>query len=207
MRCLIEFAFNLQCVVGATQILPTALWSLFFMKDVPWFDGIFSVGRDWKLWSYPRFCYIEDISGKKFTRKSKWWYVGYKNKRWYMAICVNVGGKQRTLAIHRLVALTHIPNPDNLPMINHKNWITDDNRVENLEWCTAKENNLHKFRVLKRYHLVKPVAQYLWDKLIAEYACIQDAAIFTKAHPSKIWSCANKRKWYKTARWFIWKFI
>lgn len=48
--------------------------------------------------------------------------------------------KEKTLKIHRLVATAFIPNPDGLPLINHKNENKADNRVENLEWCDAKYN-------------------------------------------------------------------
>lgn len=59
-------------------------------------------------------------------------------------------GNRKYLRVHRIVAMTFIDNPNELPIVNHKNGIKDDNRVENLEWCTISQNTKHGFDVLGR---------------------------------------------------------
>lgn len=51
------------------------------------------------------------------------------------------------IKVHRIIAKTFIPNPDNKPQINHINGIKDDNRAENLEWVTNRENVIHSYKL------------------------------------------------------------
>lgn len=62
----------------------------------------------------------------------------------------DLDGKIHTVKVHRIIAQTFIPNPENKPMVNHINGIPNDNRVHNLEWSTASENSLHSYRITGR---------------------------------------------------------
>lgn len=71
-------------------------------------------------------------------------------KRGYMQVALwrdGIGPKQ---LVHRIVATAFIPNPDNKPQVNHINGNKADNRVENLEWATESENQVHRYKVLKK---------------------------------------------------------
>lgn len=61
----------------------------------------------------------------------------------YSAVNIHFQGKQKLCSVHRLIALTFIPNPENKPYVNHKDGNKNNNKVSNLEWCTHQENVDH----------------------------------------------------------------
>jgi hypothetical protein len=66
----------------------------------------------------------------------------------YDRVCLIYGGRQRCESVHRLVALAFIPNPQGLPQVNHKNGVKHDNRIENIEWISSRNNVLHSLYML-----------------------------------------------------------
>lgn len=64
----------------------------------------------------------------------------------YPAVNISNYKHKKTWKVHQLIARTFIENPNNYPVINHKNGIKTDNRAINLEWCTQKYNCLHAFK-------------------------------------------------------------
>ena len=66
----------------------------------------------------------------------------------YLRVSFRVGNKSKYYMIHRLVGIAFIPNNKNKPQINHKDKNRQNNRIDNLEWCTSLENVHHEFGIV-----------------------------------------------------------
>ena len=73
----------------------------------------------------------------------------------YFMVCLYKNKTHKYYLIHRLVALTFLPNPDNLPCVNHKDEDKTNNKVDNLEWCDHKYNSNYNGVLKKRSQRMK----------------------------------------------------
>jgi len=86
------------------------------------------------------------------------------NNKGYRRVTIYSNRKRKHLKISRLVAEAFLPNPLNLPEVNHKDGNRQNDNVDNLEWTTHRDNVLHSFRSNKRkspmqYAIMKAVAK------------------------------------------------
>lgn len=136
-----------------------------------------------------------------------------KNKNGYFDVFLyNKVSKRKIFMVHQLVALAFIPNPDNLPEVNHKDECKTNNNVSNLEWCSKSYNinyGTRNERVSKKNlnskDLSKPVKQFTKDGLfIKEYPSIMEAERQTGFYSTHISKCCKGR--YKQAYNYIWRY-
>ena len=86
------------------------------------------------------------------------------SKRVYIGLCIN--NKQKHMFLHRILAECFIPNPNNLPFVNHIDGNPLNNALSNLEWCTCSDNNKHAIATgLRPTKINKEIADIIRYKL------------------------------------------
>lgn len=123
----------------------------------------------------------------------------------YYRINLNKNHKNKIYSVHRLVAEAFIPNPDNLPCVNHKDEVRTNNRINNLEWCTHKYNSNYGTGSKRRS-----------EKLSKSIRCVETGKIYKsltevcKVHNlnlGNVSNVCNNKVGYKTAGGYHWEYI
>ena len=122
--------------------------------DIKGYEGLYQVSNLGRVKSLPKFTYSRCYPQLRKEKLLKPRFTG--KHRNYAQVRFNDG---KSYKVHRLVAQTFIPNPNNLPLVNHKDENTFNNCVDNLEWCTNQYNCQYSAKPLTelhKQHLRKP---------------------------------------------------
>lgn len=109
-------------------------------KEIKGYEGIYSISSFGNVKRHERS--VPSKNASRMVLKEKLLKI-HTNHRGYSYVVFGVNNKSQNYSIHRLIAEYFIPNPENKEQVNHINGIKSDNRIENLEWATRKENMVH----------------------------------------------------------------
>lgn len=174
-------------------------------KDIENYEGLYQVSNLGRIKSFPR---RYSRNKAPIIMKQRIDHKGYLQ----LSLCKN--GKEQNKKVHRLVAQGFIPNPNNLPQINHIDGVKTNNNVSNLEWCDNSYNQLHANRMgLNKHRLErvkevcnKPVAQLtLNDDLLNKYISLREASEKTGCNYKSMSACASGKT--KSSGGYKWKYI
>lgn len=127
-------------------------------KDIEGYEGFYQVSNFGTIKSLSRYIKFGNKTRYSNERILKF----HKDKDGYKKVILQKSGKAQNYLIHRLVAQAFIPNPDNKPQINHKDGDKQNNKVDNLEWCTPSENMIHAFKT-ELCQPSKPWLREIWE--------------------------------------------
>lgn len=109
-------------------------------KDIPGFKGRYQASNLGRIKS------IDWKSSRGFLRKGKIMKQCHEGNG-YLQLHIVTNNGSKMLSAHRLIAKAFLPTTEGKEFVNHKNGIKDDNRIENLEWCSKSENCKHSFEI------------------------------------------------------------
>jgi hypothetical protein len=156
------------------------------MVDIPGYEGLYAVTSCGKVWSYKK---------QKFKAQRL-------RKDGYMDINLYKDRKVKSFLVHRLVAQAYIPNPLGLSDINHLDENRTHNWVNNLQWCSHKDNNnygTHNERIAKAHS--KPVYCVELDKT---FPSLKSAGEELNIHSQNISACCKGKQ--KTTGGYHWRY-
>lgn len=163
-------------------------------RAIPEFEGWYEVSNFGKVRSVDREVNYKNLS--KAQRKGKLLKPKI-GKHGYFEVILVINGCRKASRVHRLVAITFIPNPNNLPSINHVNENKLDNRVDNLEWCSVRQNTLYSMNEI-------PIGQYDLDgNLIATFSHYTEAGKSVGGNKHGVYKCCKGK--LKTYKGYVWK--
>lgn len=172
-------------------------------RPVVGYEGLYEVSNMGNVRGLDRVSHMKN--GVKRLTKGKLLTQGrWNSKSNYRSVVLCSGGVNKKHGVHRLVATAFIPNPDNLPEINHKDENKQNNRVENLEWCDRKYNNTYgTARLRAAITQGKPVLQMKDGKIVNGWPSMGLAAAFTEASEGGISACCRGEM--KTSGGYEWR--
>ena len=185
-------------------------------RDIKGYEGYYQVSNLGKVRSLDRYIVNKKGERKHFTEK----YLAQVSRRDYLGVTLSKNNKSKMFSTHILVAETFIPNPENKPEINHIDGNKQNNKVDNLEWCTRSENELHAYKnglanpsdrqkqAAKKYakeNYSKKVVQYsLNGEFIKEWNSMHDVWRELGIRPSYICRCCKGLR--RQTCGYIWKY-
>ncbi len=138
------------------------------------------------------------VLSKRFNRPLR----QYQNEDGYMMCALSKDGKSKTVRVHRLVAMAFVPNPNDLPQVNHIDGDKTNNHADNLEWVDNSGNIMHRYYKLGLGTMRK--VRCIETGIV--YQSQKEAERMTGISGANISSCCTHRPKYNTAGGFHWEF-
>lgn len=168
-------------------------------KDIIGFEGLYQVSNLGRVKSFRK--------PKQYKCADEYIMKEYIGNSGYIVVTLYKSRSRTKKLVHRLVADAFIPNPENLPHVNHKDENKHNNRADNLEWCTPKYNNNYgtlSMRAAAAHG--RMIDQFLPNgEWLARYACISIAAKLSGFSYSVIKNHCNGDSRY--SRDYLWRYV